>query len=302
MNARQIIARKAEFAAQKEAQEYGAEFEIDDGVDDSDLEGGVSPAFTVTDDTLKKSLEQQPKQHAEAPKPKKYSLKVNGQDMELTEEEVLARAQKVEAADQYLAEKKREADLLLAEAKLKAEQPSVQTDVAPAEVSDEDLELVRALQVGDEYTAAKALKTRIASMRQLQPTINPDVIAAKVKDDMDHQRAKEWFFKEYSDIAQDQKLMMIATSLDADYRKMDLAEHKATPYMDRYRAIGEEVRKWKGTSPEFEEKKNQKKETLRTIPQASVRQAPVVEDEQEESYSDVIAKMAQARGQQHIGG
>src|SRR3974390_1694024 len=43
-----------------------------------------------------------PDKQAEAPR--KWKLKVNGRELELTEEEVLARAQKVESADQYLAE------------------------------------------------------------------------------------------------------------------------------------------------------------------------------------------------------
>jgi hypothetical protein len=305
MNARERIARQAEFLAQKEAADQGLEYNIDDGPADDDLDGGVSEAFAVTDDTLKTTLAQQPKQHAEPEKPRTYKLKINGQETELTEQELIERAQKVEAADRYLAEKKREADLLLAETKLRLEQPSAPADTAP-EVSDEDLELVRALQVGDEYTAAKALKARLARSTS-QPSIQLDDVAAKVKDDLEFSNAQKWFAQEYKDVVSDPKLMMIATQLDADFRKMDLAEKKVTPYMDRYRAIGEEVRKWKGTNPEATEKVQRKKETLKTIPQASMKSGSVVgEDDdnlsEEEYHQKAIQETARRRYQTHLGG
>jgi len=304
MNARQLIARKAEFNMQKDAQEHGATVEIDDGVPDEDMEGGVSPAFMVTDDTLKKALESQPAQKTEPEKAKQYQIKVNGQELTMNEQELIDRAQKVEAADRYLSEKKREADLLLAEARLKSQQPSEQySAVAQDEVSEEDLELVRALQVGDEHTAAKALKARISALKQAQPAIPMDAIVAKVKDDMDFQSAAKWFKTEYKDIFSDPKLTLLANQLDEQYRTMDLANKTITPYMDRYRNIGEEIRQWKGASPDFAEKKKQKQETVRSIPQASVRNVPLnTEEDEERSYSDIIAEMAKRRGQQHIGG
>jgi hypothetical protein len=304
MNARERIARNAEFMQAKEHADQGLEFKVDDGPADDDLDGGVSDSYAVTDDTLRVTLEQQPRQHAEPEKPRTYKLKVNGQEMDVTEEELIERAQKVEAADRYLAEKKREADLLLAETKLKLEQPSAKADTAP-EVSDEDLELVRALQVGDEYTAAKALKARIGRITS-QPAIQLDAVAAKVRDDLDHTNAVKWFSQEYKDIVSDEKLMMIANQLDADFRKMDLAEKRQTPYMDRYRAIGEEVRKWKGASPEFTEKEKRKKETLKTIPQASMKSGSVVEDDdnmsEEEYHQKAIQETARRRYQTHLGG
>jgi hypothetical protein len=305
MNARERIARNAEFLAAKEAADQGLEFSPDDGPADDDLSGGVSDSYAVTDETLKSDLAQQPRQRAEPEKPRTYKIKVNGQEVDLSEAELIERAQKVEAADRYLAEKKREADLLLAETRLKLEQLSVTTDVAP-EVSDEDLELVRALQVGDEYTAAKALRARLARQTTTQPAISMDAVAAKVKDDLEHANATKWFAQEYKDVVTDPKLMMIANQLDADFRKMDQAEKRVTPYMDRYRAIGEEVRKWKGTSPEFTEKVKRKAETLKTLPQASMKSGSVVEDDdnmsEEEYHQKAIQETARRRYQTHLGG
>lgn len=65
-------------------------------------------------------------QPAAAPEPRKFRIKVRGQDRVLTEDELIARAQKVESADDYLAESRR----ILDEAK--ARRRSGQ-NVAPSE-------------------------------------------------------------------------------------------------------------------------------------------------------------------------
>jgi len=305
MNARERIARNAEFLTSKEHQDQGMEFKVDDGPPDDDLDGGVSDSYAVTDDTLKTVLKTQPAQHAEPERPKTFKIKVNGQEVDLTEAELIERAQKVEAADRYLAEKKREADLLLAETRLRLEQPLANADAEQDQVSDEDLELVRVLQVGDEHTAAKALKARIAKIGS-QQTIKPDVLRAQIKDDMEVDNARKWFSQEYKDIASDPKLMMIATQIDEDLKKIENAERSFTSYMDRYRKVGEEVRKWRGTSPEFTDKVEQKKRTLKNLPQASMKNGSVVEDDdnmsEEEYHQRAIQETARRRYQTHLGG
>lgn len=305
MNARERIARNAEYISAKDHAAQGMEFVPDDGISDDNLEGGVSDSYAVTDETLKTDLKNQPVQRSEPEKPRTFKLKINGQEVDLSEQELIERAQKVEAADRYLAEKKREADLLIAETRLRLEQPSAQpVDTAQQEVSDEDLELVRVLQIGDEHTAARALKARMAKLTS-QPAIHMDAIAAKVKDDMEHANATKWFQQEYKEIVTDPKLMMVANQLDADFRKLDLANKQVTPYLDRYRQIGEEVRKWKGTSPEFSAKVEQKKQTLKNIPQASMKNGSVVEDEdnmsEEEYHQRAIMETAKRRFQTHLG-
>lgn len=70
---------------------------------------------------------EQPEQPAAAPvEPRKFRIKVRGQDRELTEDELIARAQKVESADDYLAESRR----ILDEAKARRR---VGQNVAPSE-------------------------------------------------------------------------------------------------------------------------------------------------------------------------
>lgn len=74
---------------------------------------------------------EQPEQPAAAPvEPRKFRIKVRGQDRELTEDELIARAQKVESADDYLAESRR----ILDEAKARRR---VGQSVAP---SDDDVD------------------------------------------------------------------------------------------------------------------------------------------------------------------
>src|SRR3974390_334565 len=113
LNARNIISRKSEVARSKNLAADGGEemTGVDDGVPDDDPEGGLSDSYLVSDESIKASLAALPKAE-ELVKPKTYRLKVNGRELEVSEEELIARAQKVEAADQYLATAKQQADAI----------------------------------------------------------------------------------------------------------------------------------------------------------------------------------------------
>lgn len=108
-----------------------------------------------------------------APEPKTYTLKIRGRDVTLTEEEVLARASKVEAADTYLAESRQ---LLEEAASIKAEragrdpqhpegQSSTQQDGLDTDRPDgqtqrpasETKAIIEKIQFGDPEEAAREL-------------------------------------------------------------------------------------------------------------------------------------------------
>jgi len=299
LNARMLIGRKSEIMRSKNLAEDGGEemSGVDDGVADDDPEGGMTDSYPyqVSDETLKASLAKLPKAE-ELVKPKTYKIKVNGKEQEISEEEMIARVQKIEAADQYLAEAKRQAEALRA---TPVQQPVATEQVEQAQpdtLTDEDLALARALQVGSEEDAARAIKAIRNRSTQNLP-INVDEIAARTKDQIEFQQDADWFQREYRDIFSDEKLKALAIQMDDEMRRADLAAGKVRRYRDRYSEIGENLRKWIGSNPAFTEKAKQKKETLTNIPQASVKAVRPVEEEEDDSPASVIAQMAKVRGQ-----
>lgn len=293
LNMRGIIARQRELIAQRDPSE-GLDG-LDDGVPDDDPDGGMSAAFMPNDDSIKKALDRLPKavDHAND----KFSLKVAGEDKEFTLDELKALASKNAAADKYLAEAaeaKRQADALLASAK---QVPISHSEPVQSEVTltDEDMELARALQVGTEEDAARAI-ARVRARAVTAPSVNMDEIVARVTDHTTFKADAEWFQKTYVDIFQDERLKKLALQRDDELR----AAGDKRPYRERYQSIGEELRTWIGSNPTFSEKAKAKKETLTNIPQASVKSLRQVDEDDEENPASVIANMAKARGQLRI--
>ena len=300
LNARMVIGRKSELArARNLAEEGGEEMTgVEDGVPDEDPDGGISDSYLVSDETIKASLAALPKAD-DLVKPKTYKLKVNGKDVELSEEEMIARVQKVESADQYLAEAKRQAEAVRG----MEVQPSTRAvDVAPADtVTDDDLALARALQIGSEEDAARAI-ARIRTRNASAPSVNTDEVVHKVKADMEFQENAKWFQETYSDIFSDGDLLTLAIKRDAEFMDQDKANGTVTPYKERYSKIGDELRKKFGTDPAYSAKARKKQETLTSIPTAHTKvRMPEPEDDSEPDVQTTIAAMAKARGQRNLG-
>ena len=232
------------------------------------------------------------KKKAEAkaePAEENWTLKVNGQEKLLTREQVIALAQKVENADQYLQQAKEAAERFDRLA-LENRQPVVQELPAkPADVpTEDDLALVRALQMGTEEEAVKAVRKLRA------PAIQPDVVIAQALDRLNFQNAFSDFRSTYKDISDDPNLMQLAIAKDAQL----VQSGDRRTYAERYKSIGDEIRKWRGTPSEsFKEKEERKSATVTNIRTAGARATPAQDDEQEESPSETIARMARARGQ-----
>lgn len=235
--------------------------------------------------------------------PAKHKIKVNGKEIELTTEELIERAQKVEAADEYLKEAKaklRDTEAAKPVSKPAAPQPSNE-DVA-AKALERRRALVRAIQMGTEEEAMAA----IDQLQAINPSINKDDVASTVDERMIFNSAVDKFQTEFKDLVEDPKLLKIVLERDKEL----LAQGDQRPYLERYRDIGNEVRQWRDSivkaakteKPAETEKpvtdKHQRKATAPSVPQAASAKAPQAEneDEKEESTQEVIAQMAAKRG------
>lgn len=222
---------------------------------------------------------------ANSPAPTYPKMVVNGEEIDVTPE-ILARAQKVTAADQYLAEASR----MKREAEQNSRQPSEQD--AGGRIDEDDVALARALQMGSEEEAAQAIQ----AIRSKSPSLNKDEIVAAARDALQMDEAVAWFQSEYDFIWKDPMLTTLAMQRDQQLLKSG----ENLTYRQRYDKIGKELTEWTGKLPRGGfSKKEQAKETAseNVVSIASARaQAPQQEDT-EETPSDVIAQMARTRGQ-----
>ena len=228
---------------------------------------------------------------------KTYRIKVNGKELELTETQLIARAQKIEAADEYLRQ--------AAEAKRRLEQPAQPPAVDQNELQrrqdEEDRALVRAIQVGTEEEAAIALR-KLREQLSARPSINRDDVSRTIDERLAFNNAIEKFSSEYADVWNDPILKKVALDRDAQLLK----DGDRRPYWDRYASIGEEIRTWKQSiaqSAKPETTMAEKVERKASIPKAPAavasaksKPARVEEDEIDDSPTSVIAAMAQRRG------
>lgn len=215
--------------------------------------------------------------------PKKYKLKVNGRELELTEEEVLERAQKVASADEYLqtAKKAVEASQALG--------PSSDTSASDGEDVTEDT-LTSALQ-GD----TEAIK-KIAQRLKKPSVVTPDVLSA-VDDRMSFRDAVNWFRGEYKDIVSDPMAYQLVVAEDTRLAKED----PGLGYQQRLKRAGDKVKGWlseKTKSATPENPKLARKASVAPVPQAGGRQVVKEDDDEDEPIESVIDKMARARYQQ----
>lgn len=224
--------------------------------------------------------------------PQRFKVKVNGRELMLTQEELIARAQKVEAADQYLAEAAR-----IRNEHINKTRPPVQDGVLEPTV-DDDLAIVRAIQMGTEEEAVKAL----AKLRQSQKSLSPDDISRTIDERLTFNEAINKFRTEYNDITSDPYLNKLALDTDAQL----LANGDRRPYYERYAEIGENLRGWaKKTAERYapapseqnQHAKSQRKAAATSVPTSQSRKTQSsIDAEPEETVSDTIAAIAKSRG------
>lgn len=220
---------------------------------------------------------------------KHYRTTINGKEKWLTLDQLIATSQKVEAADEYLAE-----------AKAKAEKTPTAVEVPKEpETKVETPDWAKTLHdavMGDE----EAIK-KVASALESRPSeMTPDVVR-QIDDRWSFRRAAEWFEDNYSDLLGDPRLKRLVYEEDAELAQAN----PKMPYKQRLKTAGDAIRGavsgWTKAPTKVEAKtssaKVEAKRSLPSVPAAASRQPVVTEDEPEESVEQSIAKMAQARGQ-----
>ncbi|MDB5975156.1 MAG: hypothetical protein JWR07_1916 [Nevskia sp.] len=215
----------------------------------------------------------------------KYKLKVNGQEIELTLDEMRERAQKVSSADDYLRE--------AARIKNEATQQQKQAPSKDELKVDDDLALARAIQMGDESEAVAAIR----KLRSTGPSV--DDLRNTVNEQLNFKEAISKFQSEYADLTGDPVLHKLVLDKDREL----IASGDRRPYYERYSEIGNNVRAWKGSlvkptadAQAFADKKDRKASAPAVPAQAAGKTQQQVVEDKEESTSDVIAGMAAKRG------
>lgn len=238
----------------------------------------------------------EPAAAAAAALPKLFKVRIAGVDRELTEEQLIERASKVESADVYLAEAAR----IRREAQNTQAQPS--KDAVPNVDTKERLRAhVRAIQMGTEEEAIEAFSNAVKDFIPSAPSA--DELLRTVDERLDFRTAVRKFQSEYDDV------MSVPLFRDHVLRKDEqlmAAGDKRDPY-SRWAALGEEVRAFRdglkgpaasalAPAPSVD-KQNRKAAATPAPKPAGVRAgAPVQAEDREESTSEIIANMAKTRG------
>jgi hypothetical protein len=214
--------------------------------------------------------------------PQKHKIKVNGRDVELTTEELIARASKVEAADEYLRQAKTAYET---SSQNYGNQPS--KDVDYQHVEEDDIAIVRAIQMGDEEEAVAAIR----KLRQ-GPSIKQDDIGRIVDERVAFQRAAEFFQEEFADIANDPYLAQMAANEDARLMQSGFSGS----YEDRFATAGKAVREWRDSfiasqtknQPEQSSmiQKQQRKAAVSQVPATQQRASKQIQQELDEEDYD----------------
>lgn len=216
------------------------------------------------------------------PAARRFKLKVNGVEREVSEEELIALGQKVASADEYLKS--------AAEAVKNASKLDLADKEDPAKVEEDDLALARALQMGSEEDAAKAIR----QLRARPSEVTPDAVVRAVDERLTFRKAADWFNDEYKELLSDPILKSLVYQKDAE-----LAEREPTlSYTDRLKRVGDEVREWVGKVRTPKSDKLTRKASVAPVPVASGRQQVASDDEGEEDPEKVIAEMAKGRRQE----
>ena len=205
---------------------------------------------------------------------RKRTLKVDGQEVEKTEDEIIEAGiralQKESTADKRL----EEATRLLNEAKEQSQnlQPP-QEDVATTQEQPSfvDAETMHKIQYGTQEEAQAALNQVIhqAVSQNARPIEQPQVnVSAVVNEELERRDMLTKLQTEFSDVFEDQRLVTIAR-LEID-QKIAGGE---TPTYDTYQEVLSSVRDWRGTQQDtgMEERKERKQKVTKISTASGVK-------------------------------
>jgi hypothetical protein len=268
---------------------------------DETTQAALAQAEAEANGDTQAATQEQSSQQAVTAEEKRWKLKINGREREFTEAELVEKAQKVEAADEYLIEASR----IRRDLEQQAAKNTQAADANPSgQSATESLEkrraLVRAIQMGTEEEADAALEELLQPQK---PALNAVDVARVVDERTAFKEAFGRFESEYQDVMSDPVLRSLA--LQSDQRLLSQGDKR--PYLERYQAIGNDIRAWvAGKAPKTEAApppdtqagRAQRKASAPAPVKAAQARAPAAsrDDEGEESVTDVIAGIAKARG------
>lgn len=243
-------------------------------------------------------------------------VKIDGEEREVTQEELIRAFQKNSAADKRL----EEASRLLREAKDVASRVTTQQvdtqsasgkppagdTTSPAADDDEAFErFVSTLYEGDKDAAKAAFKDLYGKGRQPEATLDAGKIVEEVKQQLEIDNALANFRRDFKEIFDDPYLAELADrNLHAELNRGTHAT-----FGDAMTAAGNATRDWmksKGMIQEKPEEKSptvdlkprlERKATLTSVPTAATRQPSPDSPEEARSPAQAIEEMRKARGQ-----
>ncbi len=278
--------------------------------DDGSLTPFVAPTLDDEDPAVPPAPEPEPtpEPEPEAPTQQMITRKVNGRDVTLPLEEWLVRAQKVEAADEYLQDAARQRKELQRTAEAPPE-PVTPKGPSKEEIAAQQLaerrQLARAIQMGTEEEAVAALE-KLQNMVK-SPTLTVEDVGRVADERLKFNSALQWFANEYKDLTSNPQLYRMVVDAEAAM----VRSGDTRPYVERYAEVGNKVRAWrdeligavKPTTTEtkapvasLDDKRAAKAAAPKAPTSASTKAAPARQEEEDESPSAVIAAMAKARG------
>lgn len=243
--------------------------------------------------------------------PKKVTIKVDGQEMEVDEERVreagIRALQKETAADKRLEEATRardEAERLRKTAEAAAAQPTGKQKTEQELLVEKDAlrGIVKAIQYGGEEEAAAALQEYGQKMAQLGQA--NALTTAELNNMLDLREAQKYVRTEYADVMGDSNLKQLFVFKVNE----KIAAGDARPYQDLCKDVGDELRKWKGAPPAAEPtlKKDeggsratvhQRKTSTVQVTSAAARQ-PAPTQQKASTPTDTVQKMRADRDRQ----
>lgn len=227
-----------------------------------------------------------------------YRLTVNGKPKWQTLEQIRAAAQKVESADEYL---QNAAATVTRAAAERPDPASVQADAEAVAADTKRREhlkdLIRRAALGDEEAIEEWAQIQDGLSR-----VTPDVLRivdqrvdARVSGTNAFQGAVGWFEKEFATELKSPRMKAMAARLDKELAEKD----PKLPPRERLQKVGEELREFRkelgAPAGDGQSQKQRRKETLPSIPNAGGRQREESSEEETESTTDTIARMAASR-------
>lgn len=289
----------------------GAEAEAPKSPRELAMEALHNDRMAVLNDEIGGAIDQIETQTAEAAPATTIKVKVDGEEQEVTQDELVRAYQKNSAADRRLEEASRisrEAKELLASAQLQVTRQATEKEPPPAAAEEDEVfdRFVSTLYEGDKEAAKAAyreLQQKTTGKGRDTATPSRAEIVEEVKQQLELDSALAGFRKEFPDIWKDPHLSKIADErLDAE-----LAGGKHATFNDAMIAAGNGTRDWMksvgmtGTlaqdTPTVDlNTRLERKAGITNLRTASTRNATAPEPEASDQRS-VIADMRKARGQ-----